>query len=93
MNVPEPADPAVRLEVSRDPLLLRLWAEFCEHQASQGFDPNNPSPYTRSFRDYANQRMDPFIEGAGRVQYEGWKRPVLVRSRSARRSAGRSRSG
>jgi hypothetical protein len=72
-NVPEPADPVIRMEMTRDPLLQSLWAEYCQHQVAQGYDPNTPSPYTRSFRDFANYRIEPFLEGAGRAQYEGWK--------------------
>lgn len=53
-------------------MLVGLWAEFCEHQVSHGFDPNKPPRYTRSFRDFANYRVDPFIKQAGAVQYGGW---------------------
>lgn len=72
-NVPEPTDPVHRLEMRRDQLLAGLWAEFCEHHASQGSDPNKPPRYARSFRDFANHRMDPIIKEAGAVQYAGWK--------------------
>lgn len=92
-NVPEPADPVLRLEMRRDQLLVGLWAEFCEHHASQGSDPNKPPRYTRSFRDFANHRVDPFIKEAGMVQYAGWKTvgpsEVGIRAEERRDVAGR----
>lgn len=74
MSPPEPVDPVLRLEISRDPELVGLWAEYCRNQASHGCDPNKPSPYTRPFRDFANHRMAPRIAESGRVQYGLWKR-------------------
>ncbi|HEU4455517.1 MAG TPA: hypothetical protein VFR81_20810, partial [Longimicrobium sp.] len=71
--VSDPADPVLRMEIERDPLLAHLWVEFCATQGSQGFDPNKPPPFVLPFREFANHRMKPYVESAGRDQYAIWQ--------------------
>lgn len=71
--IPEPSDPVVRMEMDRDPQLAVIWAEFCAHLQGQGLDPNHPPPWSLRFRAFANRKMEPYLRGAGRIQYAGWK--------------------